>query len=418
MALTAPIVRWKCPPSLWLRVGNRGARAYHRSAASRERCLSMTTRTTSEMVSVSLARGVEGGHEESLASLLPFKTPTAAHLASKVCWTTWTFGFKASILNMIAARAIAAAEAAAPQSDEVSSAEAAASWACLFLTYFPVISIASIIFAQAEFTTREWIYYRMLEHNVIIDFPSRNEHSYLSLWDSAAALWILVGTLLLIALIAYNAYSAGSAFPHTVVSNLAMQAYLMVSAVHQIRQMKKRLPDMNTLLLTNNREKTVAWIAQLEVMSEDTVQFHFLCVSEAAKAAASDRGSIPDVPIGAGAGLSNSIDFSKVGKEGFTEEKLNELRRASEQAATSGAVAALASWAMSRVTGSQWARLAKPTFYEAKEDREVVERIGGRTTCCLLVSIFGLALGVTSAGEVGQMLWEFAQGNTTSTMAS
>ena len=382
--------------------------------------LSMTTRTTSEMVSVSVARGGEGGHGESLASLLPFKTPTAAHLASKVFWTAISFCFKASILNMIAVRAIAAAQAAAPQSDEVSSVQAAASWACLFLTFFPAISIVSIICAQAEFTTREWIYYRMLEHNVIIDFPSRNEHSYLSLWNSAAAWWILVGTLLLIPLIGYNAYSAGSAFPRTatVVSNVAMQAFLMVSAVHQIRQMTKRLPDMNTLLLTNNREKTMAWIAQLEVMSEDTVQFHFLCVSEAAKAAASDRGSISDVPNGAGAGLSNSIDFSKVGKEGFTEEKWNELRRASRNLrrtsfAGTAANARSSAGIMGILTESQWARLAQPTFYVAKADAQVVQRIRRRTTQCLVGSIIGLALGVTSAGELGQKLWEFTQGNIT-----
>jgi len=76
--------------------------------------------------------------------------------------------------------------------------------------------------------------------------------------------------------------------------------------------------------------------ASSDVDSSD-VQFHFLCVSEAANAAAFDRGSISDVPNGPAAGLSNSIDFSKVGKEGFTEEKWNELKKASRSRAGTGA---------------------------------------------------------------------------------
>ena len=85
------------------------------------------------------------------------------------------------------------------------------------------------------------------------------------------------------------------------------------------------------------------------------MQFHLLCVSEAANAAASGRCSISDVPNGAGAGLSNSIDISKVGQKGFTEgENGDELCRASV-----------------------------------------------------------LAMGVTSVGELGQELWnKFTQGNT------
>ena len=394
------IVRWKCPPSLWLRVGNRGARAYHRSAASRERCLSMTTRTTSEMVSVSVAGGAEGGRGESLAYLLPFKKPSAVELAWKIFRTAYTFCFKASILNMIAARAIAAAQAAAPQSDEVS-------WTCTILAIFPAISIVSIIFAQAEFTTREWIYYRMLEHNVIIDFPSRNEHWLCSLWNSAAALWILGGTVLLLVVMGYNACRTGFAFPWTGMLNVATQAYLMISAVHEIRQMSKRLPNINTLIQTNNRENTLAWIAQLEVMLENTVQFHFLCVSEAANAAASGRGSISDVPNGAS--LSNSIDFSKVGKEGFTAETWK-LRRANRGGRD------LCSRACTFFTGSQWACRALPTFYLAKADFQVVKNIQYTTRLCCSVSFFVLAMGVTSVGE----LWNgFTQGNFgNTTMAS
>lgn len=348
----------------------------------------MTTRTTSEMVSVSVAGGVEGGRGESLPYLLPFKKPSAGDLRLKIYRTACTFCFKASILNMIAARAIAAAQAAAPQSDEVS-------WACTILTTFPAISIVSIIFAQAEFTTREWIYYRMLEHNVIIDFPSRNEHWLCSLWNSAAALWILGGTLLLIALMAYNACIAGFAWPLPGMFNVATQAGLMISAVHEIRQMLKRLPNINTLIQTNDRENTLAWIAQLEVMSEDTVQFHFLCVSQAAKAAASGRGSISDVPNGPG--LFNSIDFSKVGKEGFTAEtwKLRRGNRGGRDLCSRART-----FFINKITGSQWACRALPTFYVAKADCQVVKHIQDATRLSCWVSLAMLVIGVTSAEEL------------------
>ena len=360
----------------------------------------MTTRTTSEMVSVSVAGGAEGGRGESLAYLLPFKKPSAVELAWKIFRTAYTFCFKASILNMIAARAIAAAQAAAPQSDEVS-------WTCTILAIFPAISIVSIIFAQAEFTTREWIYYRMLEHNVIIDFPSRNEHWLCSLWNSAAALWIVVGTLLLIVVMGYNACRTGFAFtniPWTGMLNVATQAYLMISAVHEIRQMSKRLPNINTLIQTNNRENTLAWIAQLEVMLENTVQFHFMCVSEAANAAASGRGSISEDLNGAG--LFNRIDFSKVGKEGFTAEtwKLRQANRGGRDLCSRACT--------SFFTGSQWACHAlDPKLYVATADIQVVKCIRYTTNLCWVVSLFVLAVGVTSVGE----LWQgfITQGNTT-----
>jgi len=368
---------------------------------------------------MSVAREEVGGSGESEASQLPFKKPPAQAFAYKIFDTAKDFCFRASILNMIAVRAIAAAENVSPQSDAVSA------WASMILPFFPIISIVSIIIAQAEFTTREWIYYRMLEHNVIIDFPSRNEHSYLSLWNSAATLWILGGTVLLIALMGYNADSAGlalSQWPFTEIMNVAMQAYLMITAVHEIRQMTKRLPDINTLLLPDDeREKTLAWIAQLEVMREDAVQFHFMCVSEAANAArfaaASGRTSISDVPNGAGAGL----DFSKVGKEGLTERKLNELRgasrnrktRRSENSAENGYVHGHLSITV-MITGFRWASAAQPTFFEAKADMQVVQTIKKWTTYCIAVSISLLILGVTSVGELGQELMKiFTEGNAT-----
>ena len=381
-----------------------------------------------------MAREEVGGGGESEASPLPFKKPPDWTFAYKIFDTAKGFCFRASILNMIAVRAIAAAENAAPQSDAVS-------WASMILSFFPIISIVSIIIAQAEFTTREWIYYRMLEHNVIIDFPSRNEHSYLSLSNSAATLWILGGTVLLIALMGYNADSAGlalSQWPFTEMVNVAMQAYLMITAVHEIRQMTKRLPDINTLLLPDdNREKTLAWIAQLEVMREDAVQFHFLCVSEAADAAriaavtaASGRASISDVPNGAGASLSNSIDFSKVGKEGLTEGKLNELRRASRnqlrrasrnrensRSEMNNAENEYVHGHLSitvMITGFRWASAAQPTFFEAKTDAQVVQTIKAWTNMCIVASIIVLFFGVTTAGELGQELMKlFTEGNTT-----
>ena len=54
-------------------------------------------------------------------------------------------------------------------------------------------------------------YYRMLEHNVIINFPPQRS-SYFSLL-SAAALWILGGALLMVVLMAYNASSGGIRWP-------------------------------------------------------------------------------------------------------------------------------------------------------------------------------------------------------------
>ena len=383
--------------------------------------------TSSHSTEISVAREEVGGGGESEASPLPFKKPPEWTFAYKIFDTAKGFCFRASILNMIAVRAIAAAENAAPQSDAVS-------WASMILSFFPIISIVSIIIAQAEFTTREWIYYRMLEHNVIIDFPSRNEHSYLSLSNSAGTLWIVGGTVLLIALMGYNADSAGlalSQWPFTEIMNVAMQAYLMITAVHEIRQMTKRLPDINTLLLPDdNREKTLAWLAQLEVMREDAVQFHFLCVSEAADAAmfaaltaASGRASISDVPNGAGAGLSNSIDFSKVGKEGLTEEKLNEIRRASRNRANSrsgdsaenryvhGPLSMHNIYTV--ITGFRWASAVRSNCFEAKADAQVFQTIKKTEILCILVSLFVLVLGVTSAGELGQELSKLIQGNTT-----
>ena len=158
--------------------------------------------TSSHSTEISVAREEVGGGGESEASPLPFKKPPEWTFAYKIFDTAKGFCFRASILNMIAVRAIAAAENAAPQSDAVS-------WASMILSFFPIISIVSIIIAQAEFTTREWIYYRMLEHNVIINFPPQRS-SYFSLLHSAAALWILGGALLMAGLMAYNSSSNGS----------------------------------------------------------------------------------------------------------------------------------------------------------------------------------------------------------------
>lgn len=335
----------------------------------------------------------DGEQHEAISSPLPFKKPTAVTLGGKIISTAYNFVFKASILNMIAARAIAAA--AQTESDAVS-------WVSIILNFFPLVAVASIICVQAEFTTREWVYYRMLEHQVIIDFPVRG--SYSSLLNSAAALWIVGGTLLLVALMVYNARSSGIGWlglPFSEMSNVAMQAYLMISAVHEMRQIAKRLPNINTLILApGNRENTLAWIRQLEVVEEDKVQLHFLHISEAAKAAASNRGSTSDVPQ---TGVSECIDFAKVGKAGYTAETVDQLR-SSGSAKGGGCLTNL-------IAGSQWARMVPSNLYTVKADVQFVKNVQTTTQWCLVVSILVMALGVTSAGELGQVLMAMAKGN-------
>jgi len=348
-------------------------------------------------ITVNMSTTHDGEQREALSSPLPFKKPTAKSLCENIFWTAYKFVFKASILNMIVARVTAAA--AHTQSEAVS-------WVSLILSCFPLVAIVSIVCVQAEFTTREWVYYRMLEHHVIIDFPVRN--SYSSLLNSAAALWIVGGTLLLAALMAYNASSGGISWrgwPYSEMSNVAMQAYLMISAVHEMRQTTKRLPNINTLILApGNRDTTLAWIRQLEVMEEAKVQLHFLHVSEAAKAAASNRGSTSDVPQ---TSISECIDFAKVGKVGYTAESVDQLR-SSGSAKGHDCVTALL---MKMIVGSQWARLVPSNLYAVKADVQLVQQVRKYTICCTIASVLVMALGVASAGELGQKLMALLVGN-------
>ena len=340
------------------------------------------------MVDISVVSVTNGEQREKL----PFKKPTACSLCKKIINTTKTFVFMASVLNMTAARVIAQTP-----TDSFS----------FFLTFFPLVSIGSIICVQTEFTMREWVYYRMLEHNVIINFPPQRS-SYFSLLHSAAALWILGGALLMVVLMAYNASSGGirwpiPGWPYSEMLQVGFTAYLMIDGVHTLRQITKRFPNINTLI-EGNREDALAWIRQLEVMPEDAVQYHFLHVTEAARAASSNRGSTSDVPQN---GVSEGIDFAKVGKEGYTKESFDQLRRSGRgKDSVLGCVGEV-------IAGSQWARLAKPNLYVVKADAQLVKQVNSWMLICLVASVFILFFNITTSGDLGDKIWAYFMGNAT-----
>ena len=349
------------------------------------------------MVDISVV-SVNGEQRENPQSPLPFKKPDVCSLRWRIINTTKTFVFKASVLNMTALRVIA---------------ETPTNIWTFVLSFFPAVAIVSIICVQTEFTIREWVYYRMLEHNVIIDFPAER-NSCFSLLQSAAAMWTLAGTLLLCSLMIYDKSSSGigmQGWPYTEMLNVATMAYLMIDAVHAMRQITKRFPNVNTLILgskAGDREDTLAWIRQLEVMREDAVQFHFLHVKEADQAASSNRGSTSDVPQN---GVSEGIDFAKVGKAGYTAESVKQLRSGSLK--PQDCLTAFKQF----IAGSQWARLAPSNLYVVKADVEFNEQMDCTMRYCIAASLGIMVLGIGSEnalGKLGQDIWATVKNATAS----
>ena len=63
------------------------------------------------------------------------------------------------------------------------------------------------------------------------------------------------------------------------------------------------------------------------------------------------------------------------------------------------------------IAGSQWARLVPSNLFAVKADVQLVQKVRQITNCCILGSMFIMALGVASAGELGQMLMAEYRGN-------
>jgi len=252
---------------------------------------------------------------------LPFKKPSGYldQLFLSVILDTSKFFAKAATLNLIVTRYLARAP------DDVGP--------LIFTIYFPALTFLCVVAMAGEYAAREWVYYRMLEHGVLVQFEPRDE-----LWSlrySASVLCTLLGTVSLLLLIMVvktkgvhvevaHVEAVASHVPWSEVFNVIMQAGLMMNQLYTTRQITSRLVTINKLLQGTNKAQAIEWLDGLEIMDEATVQYHFLHITESiqqrqASLAASDASSTQG-------GTELVLDFAKVGRLGHSEATLKQLR--------------------------------------------------------------------------------------------
>ena len=173
-----------------------------------------------------------------MASPLPFEKPKSIGCCPAVAVpflkSSFKFWLKASTLNFIVTRYTALA----PELGFWSSS----------LVYLPVFAFVRVSVVSAEFAVREWIYYRMLEHDVLIQFEPRDDIS--SLMSSEGALYVMGSAVFVLGLMLYVSISGlhisaqlddyEDQMPWSAMFNVLTQAVLMVIELHSIRKINVR----------------------------------------------------------------------------------------------------------------------------------------------------------------------------------
>eukprot|EP00966_Prymnesium_polylepis_P315615 7292704-Prymnesium_polylepis.1 len=291
---------------------------------------------------------------------------------------------------------------------------------------------------NAEYAAREWVYYRMLEVGVLVNFEPRD--SWMDLVWSAASVWILSGTTALFGLAIDLYHDRLDEFPIGALSNVGMTAILMVVEVHRTRQLPSRLTSINTLVNTVDKQSAIGWLSELEVMEESTVQYHFLHISEHYKnkairkqqmghqgiadsifarglpsatstlptpGASSPDGSADGVPMGMAVPGSESsqdgsqsvdplLDFSKVGREGFTKEAFEQLPQRK-----------LCPNLFMALGGSSWASSIPARSFLAQGDRKFMHWLNMMGLACFIISLVFVLGGITTQRQAASMFTQF-----------
>lgn len=365
-----------------------------------------------------------------LSSVLPFKKPGNFSCipanAVPVVVHSWKFFFKAITLNFIVTRYINLAP-------ELSQAA--------LLVYFPVISYASVVAVSAEFAAREWVYYRLLEHGVLVQFEPRDSVS--ALLKSTGALWTIGGTVFVLVLMIYVSRAGlhlsadlddyEDELPWSAMFNVLTQAALMIFELHSIRQIASRLVTINTLLHATDKARALEWLGSLELMDEATVQLHFLYIAEAARQTGLRRtrnrasrflgGESPETAPdetapetapddatsagdarGSGELLLPALDFAKVGRAGYTPHALEQLR--GRGSCYSGALGGCGrGWLRRLLGGSSWALAVASSTYTTRADQQSMSRYRCIHVVCTLVGQSLMAAGVSSTADIFNLLF-------------
>jgi hypothetical protein len=313
---------------------------------------------------------------------LPFKPPAAfwgiPANSAPVVITSWKFLAKMVTLNTIVARYIGMA------SD--------VTWA-KWLYFFPVVSLIVVINVTAEFAAREWVYYRLLEHGVLLQFEP--QESIASLLRSTGTLWMLTGTVLLTGIMVYVNHSQLSdssplevyhQLPVSEIISVLVQASLVIHELYSTRQITKRLVTINTLVNAADKDGAIEWLRGLEAMDEKAVQFHFLHISMLAQNSAQGRASSTGDDA-----LLSSLDFARVGRQGYNEETVRQLRKNKSNVSEKLWLA---------VGGSSWALAVPYSVYAVLADQKSMRTYRNIYITCGGAATFLLSAGVYTASGV------------------
>lgn len=276
-------------------------------------------------------------HTQDESTPLPFSKPTTPHYRSFFGEKAKFATFSCGSLTVIASQALVAANLDTPPELAKDRGDVA-ELARLLILLLPVVSLNLILSLLHEYAIREWVYYRLLEHGVLLKFPSRRYSSswvIKFIWVGAA---LTAGALLYGLLSGQNTSQTVQLELVTATANVCVQAYMLAGCADKIRQLRSRTTSITELVGATDHEAAMTWLNELTIMEEVVAKYHFLhsaALCTPSKEAIHQRSlsqsrlqrllrrdplgdTIPVNPA-------HRINFATVGTLGYSEQSLSEL---------------------------------------------------------------------------------------------
>jgi hypothetical protein len=167
---------------------------------------------------------------------LPFDTPGDDELVTKMY--THVLFLSSTVLTLFLIAAYAAMSAHRSVLGAFDSLFALRFVLLANVLCFPLVAMVLIVGMAREYVMREWFYYRLLGHRLIVDFENRELLSNF-VYTSSVAWYVCVSTLLLFAVIRLQ--------PAPLLAAAALSGKLL-SQIYSLRQLEVRLVSLNKVL--------------------------------------------------------------------------------------------------------------------------------------------------------------------------